>query len=135
MKSALSRLVTVLWVPVLLSAMYTGWIFWQRHKANRVTEGQPDWNTNPMASYGNTLKILQFYAREREIAPGEKALICYSSVNATAVRLDPPVERVWPAVSRCFKVTPAQSTRYTFTAEDSAHQTVSQSFEIVVKRK
>ena len=135
MKSALARLVTILWVPVLLSALYTGWIFWQRHQANRVPEGQPEWNTNPMASYGNTLKILQFYARDREIAPGEKSLVCYGSVNATAVRLDPPVERVWPAVSRCFTVTPAQSTRYTLTAEDSAHQTVSQSFEIVVKRK
>ena len=135
MKSALSRLVTILWVPVLLSALYTGWIFWQRHAANRMQEGQPDWNTNPMASYGTTLKILQFYAREREIAPGEKSLICYSVVNATAVRLDPPVEKVWPAVSRCFTVTPAQSTRYTLTAKGRTHTSVSESIEIVVKRK
>ena len=135
MKSALSRLVTILWVPVLLSVLYTGWIFWQRHEANQVPEGQSAWNTNPMASYGNTLKILQFYAREREIAPGEKALVCYSVVNATAVRLDPPVEKVWPAVSRCFTVAPAQSTRYTLTAEGRTHTSVSQSIEIVVKRK
>jgi hypothetical protein len=135
MKSALSRLVTILWVPVLLSALYTGWIFWQRRAANRVPGGQPEWGTNPMATYGNTLKILQFYAREREIAPGEKALVCYSVVNATAVRLDPPVERVWPAVSRCFTVAPVQSTRYTLTAEGRTHNRVSDSIEIEVKRK
>ena len=135
MKSALSRLVTILWVPVLLSALYTGWIFWQRHAANRVAEGQPEWSTNPIASYGNTLKILQFYAREREIAPGAKALVCYSVVNATAVRLYPPVEKVWPALSRCFTVAPAQSTRYTLTADGRTHASVSESIEIVVKRK
>jgi hypothetical protein len=134
-KFALSRLVTILWVPVLLSALYTGWIFWQRHAANRGPEGQPDWNTNPMAAYGNALKILQFYAREREIAPGEKALVCYGVVNAVTVRLDPPVEKVWPAVSRCFRVTPAQSTRYILTAKGRAHETVSQSIEIVVRQR
>src|ERR1700759_4880884 len=117
MRSALSRLVTILWGPVLVGAIYTGWIFWQRHAANRVPEGQPGWNANPLAAYGNNLRILQFYAREREIISGEKSLVCYGVVNAEVVRLDPPVEKVWPAVSRCFTVTPAQNTRYTLTAE------------------
>jgi hypothetical protein len=134
MKSALARLVTIMWMPVLMSALYAGWIFWQRHSADHA-ENPPDWGQNPMAAYGDSLKILQFYAREREIAPGEKALVCYGVVNATAVRLDPPVEKVWPAISRCFKVTPAQSTRYTLTAQDRAHTSVSASIEIVVKRK
>ena len=69
-----------------------------------------------------------------KIAPGEKALLCYSVINATAVRLDPPVEKVWPAMSRCFDVTPARSTRYTLTAEGAEHRTVSESIEIAVMR-
>src|SRR5262245_8201386 len=54
-------------------------------------------------------------------------------VNATAVRLDPPVEKVWPAVARCFQVTPASTTRYTLTAEGAQRTTVSESIEIAVK--
>ena len=33
--------------PVLLSACYTGWLFWQRHVKNRAAESQPDWNSEP----------------------------------------------------------------------------------------
>ena len=69
----MARLVRIMWVPVLLSALYLGWVFWQ-------------------------------------------------------------VEKVWPAVSRCFDVTPAGSTRYTLTAEGAEHTTVSESIEIAVKR-
>ena len=135
MKPALTRLVRIMWVPVLVSACYTGWVFWQRHAANRTTENPAGWNANPLAVYGNRVKILQFYAREREIVPDGKALVCYGVVNATAVRLDPPVERVWPAVSRCFEVAPARSTRYTLTVEGRGHATVSESIDVVVKGK
>ena len=86
-----------------------------------------------MAAYGKSVRILQFYTTRSAIAPGEKALLCYSVVNATAVRLDPPVERLWPALSRCFEVTPAATTRYTITAEDAAHATISQSLQIAIQ--
>jgi hypothetical protein len=86
-----------------------------------------------MAAYGTSVKILQFYTATREIGPGEKAILCYGVVNATAVRLDPPVERLWPAVSRCFDVTPVKSTRYTITAEGAEHTTVSESIEVTVR--
>lgn len=87
-----------------------------------------------MAIYGKNVRILQFYARTREIAPGNKALLCYGVVNTKTVRLDPPVEKMWPAVSRCFEVTPDKSTRYTLTAEGAERTTVSQSVEIAVKQ-
>lgn len=135
MRGALSRLVAFMWVPVLLSAGYTGWFFWQRHVKNRAAESQPDWNSNPLAVYGNRLKILQFYARSREIARGEKALVCYGVVNAAAVQLEPPVEKVWPAVNRCFEVAPERTTRYRLTAEDAKHNTAVEEFEVVVKGK
>ncbi len=127
-----AKLVRIMWIPVLVVALYTGWIFWQRH---------PWWpwsqpvgiERDPMAIYGKNVRILQFYARNREIAPGGKALLCYGVVNTQSVRLDPPVEKMWPAVSRCFEVTPDKSTRYTLTAEGAKHTTVSQSVEIAVK--
>jgi hypothetical protein len=134
-KPLLTRLVAIMWTPVVLGGLYTGWIFWQRHTRSQVPENPSEWNANPMAIYGKSLKILQFYAREREVAPNEKALICYGVINATAVRLDPPAEKVWPAVNRCFDVTPSATTRYTLTADGPEHTTVSQSIEIVVRRK
>ena len=124
-----------MWVPVLVSAFYTGWVFWQRHTPKAAPNNPSAWSANPMAAYGNTVKILQFYAGAREITPHENVLVCYGVVNATAVRIDPPVVRVWPAVSRCFAVTPANTTRYTLTAESPEHTTVSESIEIAVKRK
>src|SRR5882762_7096149 len=112
-----------MWVPLLLSVLYTGWVFWQRRTAGPASNAraQPD----PVAAYGTKVKILHFYTATREIAQGGKADVCYSVVNATSLRLDPPVVRVWPALSRCFEVTPATSTRYTLTAEDTKHTAVS----------
>jgi len=129
-----AKLVRVMWVPVLLVALYTGFVFWQRN---------PTWpfgirthvrvESDPMAAYGNGVKILNFYG-PREVLPAGKAVVCYGVVNAIAVRLDPPVERLWPALSRCFEVKPVQSVRYIITAEGKEHATVSASIEIAVKR-
>lgn len=125
--------VRIMWVPVLLSMLYTGWVFWQRHTAETQLPPQRV-ERDPLAKYGTTLKILQFYAPAGEINAGQKVLLCYGVVNATAVRLDPPVESVWPSVSRCFEVKPARTTKYTLTAEGADRTTASESVEVVVKR-
>ena len=87
-----------------------------------------------MAKYGGRVTIVQFYAKNAMIAPGEKSLLCYGVVNAKEVRLDPPVEKVWPATSRCFDVAPASTTHYLLTAESADHQAVSASLDITVGR-
>jgi len=129
----MKALVRIMWVPVLISLLYTGWVFWQRHsEATRPAPARVE--RDPLAAYGKTLKILQFYTSRGGIAGGQKALLCYGVVNATSVRLDPPDEKVWPAVSRCFAVKPAKTTRYTLTAEGADHTSVSESVEVVVKQ-
>jgi len=130
--NVVAKLVRAMWIPVILIALYTGFVFWQRNPMWPFGR-RPYIERDPMAVYGKNVKILQLYG-PREIAAGGKALICYGVVNATAVRLDPPEEKVWPAVSRCFEVTPVRSTRYTITAEGKEHTTVSQSIEIAVKQ-
>jgi hypothetical protein len=130
----MAKLVRAMWLPVLLAALYTGFVFWQRNPTWPFGIGShATVQADPMAAYGNSVKILNFYGPS-QIVPGGVATICYSVVNATAVRLDPPVERLWPAISRCFEVKPARSVRYTLTAEGKEHTTVSNSFEIAVKR-
>jgi len=63
------------------------------------------------------VRITQFYASPPDPEPGAKTLLCYGVENASAVRLDPPVERVWPALSRCFEIEPEAPRTYTLTAE------------------
>lgn len=78
------------------------------------------------------VRITQFYAAETRVGAGDKTLLCYGVENAKVVRLSPPIEDVWPAVSRCFDVIPPHTTRYVLTAEDTTGQAVSQSATIEV---
>src|ERR1700733_1890930 len=121
-----------MWIPVLLVMLYTGWVLWQRH-LSRAPEAAPS-KRDPLAKYGDQVKIVTFYSSAPTIAPGGKALLCYAVLNANTVRLDPPVEKVWPSTSRCFDVAPSDTTRYTLTAESADHKVVSESVEIAVKR-
>lgn len=77
-------------------------------------------------------KITQFYASPPAVPKGEKTLLCYGVEAATAVRVDPPVEKLSPALSRCFEVTPAATTTYTLTAESPGAASSSQSVTIQV---
>lgn len=78
------------------------------------------------------VKIIQFYANLPAIGKGEKAMLCYGVDNASAVRLSPPVEKVWPSPSRCFDIAPAATTTYTLNAEDLQGHSVSRTAEVVV---
>jgi hypothetical protein len=74
------------------------------------------------------LRITQFYASPPRPHRGEKTLLCYGVENAAEVRLDPPVEKVWPSVSRCFEVSSEKAATYTLIASGagaSVSQTVS----------
>lgn len=65
-----------------------------------------------------------FYASPSTRRDGEPSKLCYSTEGSTAVTLDPPVERVWPALSRCFDISPKKTTTYTLTATNTAgHKT------------
>ena len=71
------------------------------------------------------LKILMFYANPPVVGRGEKTLLCYGVSNATAVRIEPNVEGVGPAISRCVEAHPRADTTYTLTAEgaDASEET------------
>jgi hypothetical protein len=78
------------------------------------------------------VRITQFYAAKASIPRGEDVLLCYGVENATAVRIVPPVEQIRPALSRCFKVSPEQTTNFTLIAEDRSAKTTSQSITVTV---
>jgi hypothetical protein len=68
------------------------------------------------------VRITQFYASPSNPAKGEKSLVCYGVENASELRLDPPVEKVWPAASHCFNVVPSKEVTYTLTALRGSEQ-------------
>jgi hypothetical protein len=75
------------------------------------------------------VRILRFYASPSNPFKGEKTMLCYSVENAQQVTLDPPVDRVWPAFSRCVEATAVKSTTYTLTASRGS-ATVSQTVTV-----
>ncbi len=81
---------------------------------------------------GKAARITQFYAREPALPKGEKILLCYGVENAKTVRIDPPVDKVWPALSRCFDVAPSTPTTYALPAEGEDGQPVTKSVTVQI---
>jgi hypothetical protein len=79
-----------------------------------------------------TARITQFYAREPAVPKGEKTVLCYGVENAKTVRIEPPVDMVWPAISRCFDIAPSTATTYILTAEGEDKQSVSKSVTVQI---
>lgn len=77
------------------------------------------------------VRITQFYASPAKPTRGEKTLVCYGVENATEVRIDPPVDRVWPSLSRCLEVTPTKTVTYTLTAVRGS-ESVSKSITVAI---
>jgi hypothetical protein len=85
--------------------------------------------SEPQAS---AVKITQFYANPPSIPRGEKSLLCYGVESAASVRIEPPVEKLSPALARCFEVTPKEPTTYKLIAEGRVGGTAEQSITVDV---
>jgi hypothetical protein len=134
------KLLPYLTAGVVLAASYTVYVLGSRWLDNRRLETAAAEAARVKAQreiaqiYGDgQLKILQFYVAPSVISRGQKALVCYSTVNAKSVRLEPAAERMYPALSRCFEVAPPHDTRYTLVAEDAKGHTSKQSVLLQVK--
>lgn len=88
-------------------------------------------NTGYHAAQG-PVRISQFYATKQAVPRGEEVLLCYGVENAVAVRLVPPVEEIKPALSRCFNVSPLETTSFTLVAEDLLTKAISQPITVTV---
>ncbi len=121
-----------------IATAYVAWIFVSRAvSTNRWTRQHAP---APAADHGfdriyggSGVKILQFYARDGNIVEGGKSVICYGVLNARAVRIEPPIANVSPALNRCVEVSAERATRYTLTAEGNDGRIVSESFELGVR--
>jgi len=66
------------------------------------------------------VRITQFYPSPPVIAPGDTTNLCFGVEFADSVEIDPPVERLWPTLSRCIAVQPKTTTSYTLRARGAS---------------
>jgi hypothetical protein len=125
---------------VVVAVVYDGSIFYSRWSRGRDSErsqarAEAEQARKTLENLGGVkLRIMTFYATPGVIRPGSHATICYGVVGAKTVRIQPPVEEVWPALSHCLQVTPREDTEYKLIAEDAAGHSVSQSFVLKAAR-
>lgn len=131
------RIGVLLRVALAVAIAQIGWTWLQRHdgdmKIRRLLAGRPASTSVGAPDGGAGVKIEQFYARSGQITDAENTVICYGVRNARSVRLDPPVERLTPSLTRCFSVEPKEDTTYTLTAEGADGTADSASFRLMVK--
>ncbi|HZU26799.1 MAG TPA: hypothetical protein VFA04_14835 [Bryobacteraceae bacterium] len=133
------RLLPFTSIALLIALVYVGWVFFARWQANRDADrarrekvAQRDRAVLQQIG-GSELKIVSFTATPAAVRAGERVALCYGVNNAKTVRIDPAVQGVWPALSRCVDVHPRRSTEYTITAEDAAGHSASEKLTVVVR--
>ena len=135
----LRRALPFLTVTILAAAVYDGVIFYGRWRDGRDAAEQrqakevEDARRTIDSLGGGGLKILNFYSAPAILRRGETGRLCYGVYGATAVRIDPPVKELYPAIAHCFDVAPSKSTRYTLTAEDGKGNVAKEHLEVLVR--
>jgi hypothetical protein len=139
-EATVRRTLKILWLTIPVLAGYLAWTFYGRWR-DRQAYMQPMEERKAAqarvfqdAYGGDSLMIRSFYAAPGAINLGQTAQLCYSVSNAKSVRMEPPVEYVWPAFSRCVKVSPSKDTVYKFIAEDDKGNTKTASVRVKVVR-
>src|ERR1700716_23750 len=118
----LRQVLPFLGIAIVIGLLYDGWIFYSRWSTAKTTERERDEQETALARKtlkvlgGSELKINSFYCSPAAIRKGSHANICYGGVGGTRVRLEPPVEDVWPALNRCLQVSPSKDTEYRLVA-------------------
>jgi hypothetical protein len=124
---------------IVAALIYDGAIFYSRWNANRqAAQAQVEKEASQErkeldAMGGGGLKILSFYAAPGTIRRGAHTTLCYGVVGAKNVRIEPPVDNVWPALTRCVQVSPRKDAEYKFIADDGAGHSATQSITVSVK--
>jgi len=126
-------------VALVIAAVYVGWIFFSRWQTNRDLERarrekQAESSRATLQRIGGSeLKILSFSATPGAVGRGERVLLCYGVNNAKTVRIDPFVDGVGPALSRCVETHPRRTTEYTITAADNSGHSASEKLTVTVQ--
>jgi len=139
-RSSLRAVLPYTTVALILAALYVAWIFYSRAESSRRAQEAIDAQKEQARKrvvdqiYGSGgIKFSTFSADSGLLHRGETTQLCYGVVNATAVKLDPPVADIKPSYRHCVEIAPKTTTTYTITAEDGKGNSKSQSLTIRVE--
>ena len=124
---------------IVAALIYDGGIFYSRWSGKRqAQQAQADQVARQErkeldAIGGGGLKILTFYAAPTTITRGAHTNLCYGVTGAKTVRMEPPVDAVWPALTRCVQVSPKKDTEYKLIADDDAGHSATETIAVKVR--
>jgi ABC-type phosphate transport system ATPase subunit len=131
------RMLPFLSVALFIGLIYNGVVFYSRWSANREVERkQEEKQAEDARRTLDQLRDLksELYAAPAQIKRGGQTRLCYATIGAKTVRIDPPVGEVWPALGRCVEVSPRSTTVYTLVAEDGSGHRVTSTATVTVSR-
>jgi hypothetical protein len=132
--SSIAMVIVAAYVAFVLLSRYESTREFERRNAEKQAEERREDDRLTVEQLGGSeLAIRALYVAPSAIRRGASAQICYDVGNAKSVTLNPPEAEVWPSHSRCFYVSPKQSTTYTLTITDAAGKRVMQSVEVHVR--
>ena len=138
--SLVRKLLPFTTIALIATVLYVAWVFYSRWQETREAEQRAAAkraaeNRYIVEAYGNgRVKILNFSFDPGLINHGQQSELCYGVSNAKTVTIEPPVKAdLYPAMNRCFKVSPPRTTKYTLTAADSQGHSESASLELQVR--
>ena len=140
-KSGLAALLPYTTVVMILAALYVAWTFYSRHESARKaqeaveTKQQEAEKRKADIIFGSgKITFTTFSADNGTVKRGETTRLCYGVVNATTLKIDPPVgEPVKPTNRHCVDIAPKQTTTYTITASNDKGDTKTSSLTVQVK--
>jgi len=136
---ALKKILPYTTILLVIAILYVVYTFYTRHQAD--VRAQASLEAKQEASrkrtvdavFGNgEIKFTSFSLDASQIERGQSARLCYGVVNATSVKLDPPVENLKPTYLHCLDIAPKKTTTYTITADDGKGHSKSESLELKV---
>lgn len=128
-------------IAVVIAAIYVAWVFYSRHESSKqaaqaIAAKQEEQRKHVIDEvYGSgEIRFQNFSADNGELKRGQSTELCYGVVNATSVKLTPPVgEDLKPMYHHCVEIEPEKTTTYTMTAYNAKGESKSVSLIIHVR--
>jgi hypothetical protein len=139
-RSAFRAILPYTTVLTIIVVLYVAWIMYSRHQA-AVTAAQATQDQKAEAQkrvndqiFGSgEVKFTTLEASDAVVRRGQTTRLCYGVVNATSVKIDPPIEQIKPSSRHCMEIAPTKTTAYTVTASDAKGNSKSLTLTIRVK--
>lgn len=139
-KSLLMSILPYTTVATIIVALYVAWVMYSRHQATVDAEHAAEEHKSEAQKrvddqiFGSgEVKFTTFESPTAVVSAGETTQLCYGVVNATSVKIDPPVEALKPTWRHCMDIAPKKTTTYTITASGPKGPSKTLSLTIRVK--